>query len=408
MGLRFAGYRKRRQWVLSYKDPWSGKLRIKSFDDETQARNFERVQAEMYARERELIRRARRRAASGARERLTVAELLERYFASFSNPLTRRTSRDHAEPLTVIYGQRKAHCLTCDDIAAWMEVQRGRSVGQTTINRRVGILRAAYNWGVRSRHLTANPLTGLRLPTAKPQRIMPPSVREARLIHDAAAPHVRRVVVLGMATGARIGPSELFRLRWSDVDVAAGVIRMPNAAKGARDEARDVPIRDDILGLVRQWQAEDGAAGCPWVIHYRGARVRSVGKAWRNALRRAGITRRIRPYDLRHAFPSAALAHGADIKCVAEVMGHKDASMLLKVYQHTLFRERRRAVNAAPGLFAGSGRRQSAPRNRSGSKPDPSPRTLPPGPERVTASLAPVPVPLPAAPWPDRPPADSP
>lgn len=266
----------------------------------------------------------------------------------------------------------------------------------------------AYNWGVRSRHLTANPLTGLRLPTAKPQRIMPPSVREARLIHDAAAPHVRRVVVLGMATGARIGPSELFRLRWSDVDVAAGVIRMPNAAKGARDEARDVPIRDDILGLVRQWQAEDAAAGCPWVIHYRGARVRSVGKAWRNALRRAGITRRIRPYDLRHAFPSAALAHGADIKCVAEVMGHKDASMLLKVYQHTLFRERRRAVNAAPGLFAGSGRRQSAPRNRSGSKPDPSPRTLPPGPERVTASLAPVPVPVPAAPSPDRPPADSP
>lgn len=69
-----------------------------------------------------------------------------------------------------------------------------------------------------------------------------------------------------------------------------------------------------------------------------------------NALRRAGIGRRLRPYDLRHAFASHALDHGADRKCVAEVMGHKNEGMLLQIYQHTLLRQRRRAVNAGPGL----------------------------------------------------------
>ena len=51
----------------------------------------------------------------------------------------------------------------------------------------------------------------------------------------------------------------------------------------------------------------------------------------------------------------AGLMSAADIKCVAETMGHKNITMLLSVYQHTLFEQRRRAVNAAPGLFSGTG-----------------------------------------------------
>ena len=130
------------------------------------------------------------------------------------------------------------------------------------MHRRVSILRAAYGWAVRARLLLSNPLVSLRIAKPKAQRIAPPSVKEARLLYDAAAPHIQRVIVLGMATGARIGPSELFRLRWSDVDVGTGVIRMPNAHKGAGEESRDVPIRDDVLGLLRRWHEEDRQTGC--------------------------------------------------------------------------------------------------------------------------------------------------
>ena len=110
-----------------------------------------------------------------------------------------------------------------------------------------------------------------------------------------------------------------------------------------------------MLGLLRRWHEEDRQAGCAYVIAYKGRPVRSISSGWHNALRRAGIARRIRPYDLRHAFASLALVYGADIKCVAETMGHKNITMLLSVYQHTLFEQRRRAVNAAPGLFSGTG-----------------------------------------------------
>ena len=190
-----------------------------------------------------------------------------------------------------------------------------------------------------------------------------------------------------MATGARIGPSELFRLRWSDVDVGTGVIRMPNAHKGAGEESRDVPIRDDVLGLLRRWHEEDRQTGCAYVIAYKGRPVRSISSGWHNALRRAGIARRIRPYDLRHAFASLALVYGADIKCVAETMGHKNITMLLSVYQHTHFEQRRQAVNAAPGLFSGTGakrgkkKRLPPGRGKEASaffEPDPERRAAPP------------------------------
>ena len=63
MALRYVEY-KRRQWVLRFRDPWSGKQRVRSFFAEAEAKAFEAIQAELYARERELIRvgaRLRRR-----------------------------------------------------------------------------------------------------------------------------------------------------------------------------------------------------------------------------------------------------------------------------------------------------------------------------------------------------------
>ena len=65
MGLRCVEYR-RRQWVLRYRDPWSGKQRIKSFATEGEARQFESVQAQMHIRERALMRRAKRRMSSAS------------------------------------------------------------------------------------------------------------------------------------------------------------------------------------------------------------------------------------------------------------------------------------------------------------------------------------------------------
>ncbi|MDL2315862.1 tyrosine-type recombinase/integrase [Desulfovibrio sp. OttesenSCG-928-A18] len=108
-------------------------------------------------------------------------------------------------------------------------------------------------------------------------------------------------------------------------------------------------MKDSLLPIIRRWRADDGP-DMEYVIHFRGKPVHVIRTAWAQALKRAGITRRIRPYYLRHAFATEALAAGADIRTMAELMGHADVTMILRHYQHVLDRQKKAAVEAVPDV----------------------------------------------------------
>ncbi len=349
MGIQFHQSRKK-PWVVTWKNPWTGKKHVRGFDNEASAVAFDTAQADMAAKEKALLRKTRER-KSGQR-RITVQELLETYFRlTHSNALTIKQARYHASHILAAFGHRQARGLGRQDILHFSEAQHVRGIAQSTVNRRVSILRAALNWSVRNGILPESPLHDLRLPTARARRIAPPTPQEAQAILWAAAPHVQRVVILGLCAGPRIGPSELFRLEWRDVDLSLAMIRMPNAQKNRLEDGRDIPIRAALLPLLHVWHDRDTAAGIRHVISWGGRPIRSICRAWHTALTRAGIGRRIRPYDLRHAFATYALAGSADIGSVARLMGHTDASMILKTYQHVQDAQKRAAVEAAPDIL---------------------------------------------------------
>lgn len=345
---------RRKPWIVKYREPWTGKPRQKAFLTEQEAKAFDEAQSVVFDKEKAIIRSAKRRRKKSVPTSPTVEDVLRRYLDTLGNPTTRETSANHLQPIINIYGARKAHCLTVEDVNAFLQVQDQRGVGRSTAIRRVKICLTAFNWAVRWGLMASNPLTGLRLPVVPTRVPDPPTSKELLLAYKVAAPHIQRVIVLGMSTGARIGPSELFRLRWSDVDLENAVLRMPNADKGgSKLEAREVPIREDIVELLKQWEHDDTAIGCPWVIHHKGKQVRCINRAWKAALRRAGIERRIRPYDLRHAFASRSLDYSADVKSIAQIMGHADEKMLLRTYRHTDKESRKRAIHAAPPIEFG-------------------------------------------------------
>ena len=354
---------KRKPWVVKYREPWSGRPRQRAFAAEAEARAFEDAQASLYERERAIIKAVRRRRTQGRPASLTIAEVLDRYLDSLGNPSTRAASAYHLRLFADIYGQRKAHCLTLEDVGAFLTLQQQRGVSKSTACRRMGIVRAAYHWAARWGLLPTNPLAGLQLASPAPQTPDPPTAREARRLYATAAPHVQRVVILGLCAGPRIGPSELFRLEWKDVDLANAMLRMPSAQKNRLEDGRDIPIRADLIPILQAWWRHDSGQGIRHVISWGGRPVRSICRAWHTALARAGIARRIRPYDLRHAFATYALAGSADIGSVASLMGHLDASMILNTYQHVQDTQKRAAVEAAPDILglAGSTRASRLP-----------------------------------------------
>ncbi|MDI6815790.1 MAG: site-specific integrase, partial [Actinomycetota bacterium] len=144
--------------------------------------------------------------------------------------------------------------------------------------------------------------------------------------------------------------SELFGLKWSDVNLAKGVLRVrQNLQKGtffepkSRSSRRDVPMPSflvDILLKHLAWQRE-------WIehnehdlaftnLHGRHLNYQNFTRRYfEPALEKAGL-RRITPHAMRHSYASALLSAGEPIQNVSRLLGHADPSITLRVYAHVL------------------------------------------------------------------------
>ena len=114
---------------------------------------------------------------------------------------------------------------------------------------------------------------------------------------------------------------------------------------------REIPVRKALVPLLRRWRGEDEAAGVEHVVHWRGRQVRTVHRAWHAALRRADVRQELSPYSLRHAYATYSAANGAPLKSLSALMGHRDATMILKVYQHALEHQGARTVEMMPDVL---------------------------------------------------------
>jgi integrase len=258
---------------------------------------------------------------------------------------------EHLRPIGAAFDKREAVSLEKRDFVKFISDASAKGIKITTSHRRLGILRSALAWAAENGIIERNPIHGMKLPQGQYEVFVPPSPAEAAAILAVAQGHVRRAIMLGIFLGVRVGPSELFRLKWSDVSIERGIIRVWSANKNAKKPYRDVPIRPSLLVEMEDWLREDQENGRgDIIITYKGKPINSMKHGWHEALKRAGITRRIRPYDLRHAFATYALEQAGDIKAVADIMGHSNPNMILTHYQHTREETRRAVVEALPDL----------------------------------------------------------
>lgn len=348
MTIKFFEESTEKPWLVEYRHIWTGKRLKKWFSSEEAAREFDQAQEEQRVTERAILRKKRK--TQQGETRITVKELLDKYFELVvENPTTLRTQKEHVTPILGAFGSRLASLISHDDILNFILAQKRRGLKQSTISTRVRIFRRAISWAKKTGILKNNPLADLVLPQAKSKRIAPPSPKEAETLMTWAAPHVQRVIILGWHTGARIGPSELFRLTWADIDLEYGIFRMPSAKKNKSSaDARDIPIGNILLPIIRKWWEYDSERGIEFVINWHGRPVKSINKSWQRCLELAKIRRPIRPYDLRHAYATYSVQAGVKLKIIADIMDHSDPSMILKTYQYTDERDRREAIEAMP------------------------------------------------------------
>jgi len=183
--------------------------------------------------------------------------------------------------------------------------------------------------------LSSNPARPVKFPLADEPRIRYVSAEEeVQLLAylDAHNPQVAEIVRVALHTGMR--RNEIVFLKWSEVDLARGMIHVQRSKSG---RARAIPINDVVRQVFdERWRATQRSE---IVFHHNDA---YVSIAFHRAVVKLGIEH-LHFHDLRHTAATRWADAGVDPYTIAELLGHADIRMTRR-YTHALEENKRRAV----------------------------------------------------------------
>ncbi len=201
-------------------------------------------------------------------------------------------------------------------------------------------------WAVPAR-LATNPAEGVNLPRPTRPEYRYLTHRQVAKLAEACGSH--GLVVLFLAyTGLRWGEMAALRVRQVDLNRRrVQVVQSVTEVNGRlvwgtpkNHERRSVPLPRFLAERIEKHLVGKAAGDLVFVAPKGGVlRVRNFKRdVFNNAVREVGPAG-FHPHELRHTAASLAIAAGADVKLVQQMLGHKSATLTLDLYGH-LFPDR--------------------------------------------------------------------
>lgn len=189
-------------------------------------------------------------------------------------------------------------------------------------------------------------------------------VDEIRKLLEAVDPLSRILVFMDATTGLR--QSELFGLRWRDLDFESGEINVTKSVVHGvtskcktESSMKPVPMGPQLAETLKRWRVETRyAKPDDWVF----ASSRTGGKrpVWgqtlirkkiRPAAKRLGIDKRIGWHTFRHSYSTLLRSLGTDIKVQQDLLRHSSSRTTLDTYTQSITSAKREAHDAVVRLL---------------------------------------------------------
>ncbi len=205
------------------------------------------------------------------------------------------------------------------------------------------VISSAMDFAIAQKIISENPCKAVALPKIEHKEMQTiPAEQLQAFLTEAKATGVYEMYYIELATGLRRG--ELLGLRWEDIDMKQGIIRVRRqvaridgkiveAPLKTKNSYRTVTISPQAIEVLKQQKAKTNDQYVFPSPNGGPISPDSVNNMLGRVLERARIPK-VRFHDLRHTFATLALQNGVDIKTVSGMLGHFSAGFTLDTYAH--------------------------------------------------------------------------
>ncbi|HXW35819.1 MAG TPA: site-specific integrase [Acidimicrobiales bacterium] len=326
---------------------------------------------------------------------VTVNQLLDRWLEHIEPTHSPKTIREYRHKIQKhirpAVGHLTLSALKPQVLDYWYRVWLDKGLSEATVHHLHAILSAVLHQAERWGWIESSPARRASPPPLRATPMNVPTPDQVDTLHRTAEekdPVLATAIALAALTGARRG--ELCALRWSDVDLVNGTIRIARSVSVVDGKVREGPTKTHqvrtlaldklgihVLRVRRQYmtdlaeRAESPLVDDPYVLSFNANGGRPVGPDTlthrfsslcalqeKPALERLRKTKRkatrkdlpekdrwaFRFHDLRHFSATQLIASGVDIKTVSNRLGHSQATMTLDRYAKALPEKDREAA----------------------------------------------------------------
>ena len=296
---------------------------------------------------------------------LMLGEYLDRWLAECVKGTVRESTferyeyavRPHIKPAL---GKVKLKNLTPAHVRGFYREKLDSGLAPATVHKMHVVLHKALDQAVADGLIPRNATSAVKIPRIDREEINPLTAEESnRFIEAARGDRLEALYVLAVHTGLRKG--ELLALKWNDLDLEAGTLRVrrtltyaggkhslaepktkksrrtvrltPGAVTALRKHLKRQMGEADRLGSLYRPGGLVFANKTGGIINPSNLRNRSFARV----LKYAELSgRNVRFHDLRHTCATLLLSKNVNPKVVSEMLGHANIAITLDTYSHVL------------------------------------------------------------------------
>lgn len=253
------------------------------------------------------------------------------------------------------------------DLTVKGNVKTGKGLAPNSVNGIITVIQNSLNTACYTGQVSEYSADKIRRPKSSEKQITCFTSEEQKLIERAILGGGKTKlfgVVLCLYTGLRIG--ELLALEWSDIDFAAHTLTVGRTCYDGKDangkfvritgapktqtSKREIPVPRQLMTCLKSLNR---LSRSPYVVTGRdenAVSVRSYQRSFESLLRKLRIQHR-GFHALRHTFATRALECGMDVKTLSEILGHKNPTVTLHRYVHSLPEHKKEMMNRVGKLL---------------------------------------------------------